>query len=160
MPQRIPWQNDTRRNRKSSEAEVIRVAVELPDDFKELANQKRRLKALETEYEYLRNRDDLGATNYDKVTTVGGVPTDFTDRVVNKLDVKDKLELERRNLSILIARILCKLNRMKNRRESALLQKRYLFGLAWDIIEESTKEDRRQLFRIHESAIKSYKALK
>ena len=101
--------------------------------------------------------DKVTASYSEKVQV--SISDAFTSNVAKIIDLEREINVEIDRLIRLRERITKEIDNMPSNIYSALLSSRYLEGKTWEDVAEMLHYDERQIFRIHENALKEFRRI-
>ena len=124
----------------------------------QVRNLDKRVNAKLDELSSLRALTEKVTASYSEKVQVS-ISDAFTSNVAKIIDLEREINVEIDRLIRLRERITKEIDNMPSNIYSALLSSRYLEGKTWEDIAEMLHYDGRQIFRIHENALKEFRRI-
>ena len=124
----------------------------------QVRNLDKRVNAKLDELSSLRALTEKVTASYSEKVQVS-ISDAFTSNVAKIVDLEREINVEIDRLIRLRERIAKEIDNMPSNIYSALLSSRYLEGKTWEDIAEMLHYDERQIFRIHENALKEFRRI-
>ena len=124
----------------------------------QVRNLDKRVNAKLDELSSLRALTEKVTASYSEKVQASTSDT-FTSNVAKIVDLEKEIDAEIDRLIRLKERITKEIDSMPSNTYSALLSSRYLESKTWDEIAEMLHYDERQIFRIHENALKEFRRI-
>ena len=121
----------------------------------QVRNLDKRVNAKLDELSSLRALTEKVTASYSEKVQASTSDT-FTSNVAKIVDLEKEIDAEIDRLIRLKERITKEIDSMPSNTYSALLSSRYLEGKTWEDVAEMLHYDERQIFRIHENALKEF----
>jgi hypothetical protein len=124
----------------------------------QVRNLDKRVNAKLDELSSLRALTEKVTASYSEKVQASTSDT-FTSNVAKIVDLEKEIDAEIDRLIRLKERITKEIDSMPSNTYSALLSSRYLEGKTWEDVAEMLHYDERQIFRIHENALKEFRRI-
>ena len=124
----------------------------------QVRNLDKRINAKLDELSSLRALTEKVTASYSEKVQVS-ISDAFTSNVAKIIDLEREINVEIDRLIRLRERITKEIDNMPSNIYSALLSSRYLEGKTWEDVAEMLHYDERQIFRIHENALKEFRTI-
>lgn len=124
----------------------------------QVRNLDKRVNAKLDELSSLRALTEKVTASYSEKVQASTSDT-FTSNVAKIVDLEKEIDAEIDRLIRLRERITKEIDNMPSNIYSALLSSRYLEGKTWEDVAEMLHYDERQIFRIHENALKEFRRI-
>ena len=124
----------------------------------QVRNLDKRVNAKLDELSSLRALTEKVTASYSEKVQASTSDT-FTSNVAKIVDLEKEIDAEIDRLIRLRERITKEIDSMPSNTYSALLSSRYLEGKTWEDVAEMLHYDERQIFRIHENALKEFRRI-
>lgn len=124
----------------------------------QVRNLDKRINAKLDELSSLRALTEKVTASYSEKVQVS-ISDAFTSNVAKIIDLEREINVEIDRLIRLRERIAKEIDNMPSNIYSALLSSRYLEGKTWEDVAEMLHYDERQIFRIHENALKEFRRI-
>ncbi len=124
----------------------------------QVRNLDKRINAKLDELSSLRALTEKVTASYSEKVQVS-ISDAFTSNVAKIIDLEREINVEIDRLIRLRERITKEIDNMPSNIYSALLSSRYLEGKTWEDVAEMLHYDERQIFRIHENALKEFRRI-